>query len=371
MITLKVLDRKTKITATGGSSGSGFGGSVRDGFGNSRTTITHYEGDVVFATDYYPFGNPISWSTPDSSSGRMYSGSGYRYGFNGKEKDNEVQGDGNTCDYGFRIYNPRLGKFLSVDPHASNYPGMSPYSAMGNNPISFIDPDGRDIVYFNTMGQETHRVKSTTEFRTYIQSTATIQHPTKSMSGWKEVPMPNIIQERTQSGENVSGSAYQENDYLIAARTGLFNHTKNNGKLQLYTEKGVAIPKDEASKIPDLDPTLVKSIAIQESHNGTTGVADIMTANNTGDFDPYKSAYGLTKGETMDVNRSLYLGIRFLATKGFRGGITYDKKTGEKTYTFQGWFNAAGNYNGGGVKGYQGYVEEMFNNSRTPTSNDY
>ena len=40
----------------------------------------------------------------------------YRYGFNGKENDNEVKGGGNQQDYGERIYNLRLGRFLSVDP---------------------------------------------------------------------------------------------------------------------------------------------------------------------------------------------------------------------------------------------------------------
>ena len=42
-------------------------------------------------------------------------GSGfYRYGFNGKEFDKEVSGT-TTYDYGFRIYSPALGRFLSVD----------------------------------------------------------------------------------------------------------------------------------------------------------------------------------------------------------------------------------------------------------------
>jgi hypothetical protein len=45
--------------------------------------------------------------------GRSYQGSeDYRYGFNGKEMNNEVSGTGNVYDYGFRIYNPRLGKFF-------------------------------------------------------------------------------------------------------------------------------------------------------------------------------------------------------------------------------------------------------------------
>ena len=75
--------------------------------------------------------------------GRKYqAGSWYRYGFNGKENDNEVKGEGNQQDYGLRIYDPRLGKFLSTDPLTKSYPWYSPYQFAGNNPIKFIDLDG-------------------------------------------------------------------------------------------------------------------------------------------------------------------------------------------------------------------------------------
>jgi len=75
--------------------------------------------------------------------GRKFSGgSQYRYGFNGKENDNEVKGDGNQQDYGMRIYDPRLGRFLSVDPLTKDYPHYTPYSYAGNKPIKFIDLDG-------------------------------------------------------------------------------------------------------------------------------------------------------------------------------------------------------------------------------------
>ena len=55
--------------------------------------------------------------------GRVFMSSvNYRYGFNGKEKDEEtVSGGGPTYDYGFRIYNPGLGRFLSIDPLAKKY----------------------------------------------------------------------------------------------------------------------------------------------------------------------------------------------------------------------------------------------------------
>lgn len=68
----------------------------------------------------------------------------YRYGFNGKENDNEVKGEGNQQDYGLRIYDPRLGRFLSVDPLTKSYPHYTPYSYAGNKPIKFIDLDGAE-----------------------------------------------------------------------------------------------------------------------------------------------------------------------------------------------------------------------------------
>ncbi len=75
--------------------------------------------------------------------GRQFNGNGYRYGFNGKEKDDEgLGGGGSTYDYGFRIYNPSLGKFLSIDPLTKSYPWYTPYQFAGNKPIEAIDLDG-------------------------------------------------------------------------------------------------------------------------------------------------------------------------------------------------------------------------------------
>lgn len=56
--------------------------------------------------------------------------------------DNEVSGNGNSYDYGFRIYNPRIAKFLSVDPLTKSYPWYTPYQFAGNKPIWAIDLDG-------------------------------------------------------------------------------------------------------------------------------------------------------------------------------------------------------------------------------------
>lgn len=78
---------------------------------------------------------------------RKYSTSSlYRYGFNGKENDNDVKGEGVQLDYGFRIYDSRLGKFLSVDPLFKSYPWYTPYQFAGNKPIACIDLDGLEEV---------------------------------------------------------------------------------------------------------------------------------------------------------------------------------------------------------------------------------
>jgi RHS repeat-associated protein len=70
-------------------------------------------------------------------------GESSRFGFNGKEKDaNSEWGDQNHYDYGFRIYNPTIGKFLSTDPLTRDYPWYTPYQFAGNTPIMAIDLDG-------------------------------------------------------------------------------------------------------------------------------------------------------------------------------------------------------------------------------------
>jgi RHS repeat-associated protein len=87
--------------------------------------------------------------------GRKFdAGSGYRYGFNGKENDNEVKGEGNQQDYGMRIYDPRLGRFLSVDPITRQYPELTPYQFTSNSPIACIDFDGEEKVWFMTRSYE-------------------------------------------------------------------------------------------------------------------------------------------------------------------------------------------------------------------------
>jgi RHS repeat-associated protein len=96
--------------------------------------------DLDFCCYYYAFG----WEMP----GRKYNTGNYRHGFNGKENDREW-GDQLIQDYGFRLYNPAIGKFLSVDPLAPDYPELTPYQFASNTPIWAIDLDGLEAFFIH------------------------------------------------------------------------------------------------------------------------------------------------------------------------------------------------------------------------------
>jgi RHS repeat-associated protein len=116
---------------------------------------------------YYPFGMTMP--------GRKFSSSSlYRYGFNGKENDNEVKGEGNQQDYALRIYDPRLGRFLSVDPLTKEYPWNSTYAFAENDVIRCIDLEGAEkhvqTFYFAiSSGQTVSKVVS----NDYVQAKGT------------------------------------------------------------------------------------------------------------------------------------------------------------------------------------------------------
>ncbi|MFO0447579.1 MAG: RHS repeat domain-containing protein [Pseudomonadota bacterium] len=65
-----------------------------------------------------------------------------RYGFNGKEDDFEIKGNGNGYDFGSRFYDARLGRWLSVDIFRHLAPDITPYRMLFNSPIRFVDKDG-------------------------------------------------------------------------------------------------------------------------------------------------------------------------------------------------------------------------------------
>jgi RHS repeat-associated protein len=56
--------------------------------------------------------------------------------------DAEIYGNGNAYNFGARIYDNRIARWMSLDPAAKEYPEFSDYIFVANSPLSFIDPTG-------------------------------------------------------------------------------------------------------------------------------------------------------------------------------------------------------------------------------------
>ncbi len=92
--------------------------------------------DVGLALDYLPFGQIMPNRHGEENS--------YKYGFNGKEKLDELHDNSaDSYDFGARMYDARIGRFLSLDPLKQQYSGNSAYSYAQNSPIFLIDFGGK------------------------------------------------------------------------------------------------------------------------------------------------------------------------------------------------------------------------------------
>lgn len=92
---------------------------------------------------YEPFGSLLP--------GRNYSSSSYRFGFQGQEKDDEMHGaTGTSYAFEYRMHDPRVGRFLSIDPLASKYPHNSPYAFSENRVLDRIELEGLESIHLQT-----------------------------------------------------------------------------------------------------------------------------------------------------------------------------------------------------------------------------
>lgn len=110
------------------------------------------QADVVTATDYYPFGMPM----PNRAVGNR----AYSYGFQGMECNDDMYADDNAYNTDFRQYDPRVGRWLSVDPKADKYYDLTPYNAFLNNPENRTDAKGDDPPYTLAQYREEHGINA-------------------------------------------------------------------------------------------------------------------------------------------------------------------------------------------------------------------
>jgi len=98
--------------------------------------------EIVQENNYYPFG------LTHKGYNTTVNGVDNKYKYNGKELQDESIGENqlNWYDYGFRNYDPILGRWMNIDPLAEKFISESPYAYVNNDPMGYADFDGKDYI---------------------------------------------------------------------------------------------------------------------------------------------------------------------------------------------------------------------------------
>jgi len=190
---------------------------------------------------------------------RSFNSSEYKYGFNGKEKDDELKGEGNSYDFEARIYDPRVGRFLSIDPRFSDFVHLSPYAYATDNPVYFVDKDGEGALgeFFNNLFNKAKKafirkvkeevVEATIEFAQLIVMDIKVEYEEK-----KEELAENNKEQKVSLKFSVPVGLFVEEDVEIAGeKEGFLLEILSTDLFSV--EYGVKMSKDGLETIVDFD----------------------------------------------------------------------------------------------------------------------
>jgi len=180
--------------------------------------VEHYTSSVLEENHYYPFGLTISGQAGGNTTGQPYK-------YNGKELEKSFGLE--MYDYGARMYNSQIGRWNGIDPLADKFHFLSPYVYVANNPIIFLDPDGRDIYRHD---------KKTGELILEIKNNDKVDKIGKFKKKGDNYVMKNenkIVVDNISKGILKNGINFQENDNVIAV------NGKNEDGTSQPTEKDI------------------------------------------------------------------------------------------------------------------------------------
>ena len=217
----------------------------------SSSYITNLDGEVVQHIEYVPFGEVFVeernniWNTP--------------YLFNAKEFDEET----GLYYYGARYYEPRLCLWISVDIEQENHPNISTYTYCLNNPIIFIDPDGKGI--WTKIGKAVIKVgskvarnglKALSQTATYTNAFSDVVNETNTLTSEKASKWDKLKAGVSLASELLPISINDVKDVYKFAKNGkrLFTSSKNIAK-KIRPNSGIAPPhggKEHNKKIDNL-----------------------------------------------------------------------------------------------------------------------
>jgi RHS repeat-associated protein len=199
---------------------------LKDHLGNNRI-VMNASGTAVQMTNYYPSGVTMAGSDVQTNPSIQ------PYKFGNKELDRTNGMD--FYDFEARVFDPTLMRFLSPDPLAEKYYSVSPYVYCLNNPVRYVDLDGKDIKLFNIVKYDNNG-NPTMGYSGKVSA--------KTESALKD--LINTIEERSyfaqyaQKGDVVGGYTFQEDGKLNNVTLTLVDYSmdKENGNVALLPGSG-------------------------------------------------------------------------------------------------------------------------------------
>lgn len=243
----------------------------KDHLGNVRLNYGRDSDGVLFtedSNDYYPFG--LNFINPPVRGGtaQVYNPSAtYKnYKYNGKE----LQETG-MYDYGARMYMPDIGRWGVVDEKSEKYRRWTPYAYAIDNPIMYVDPDGRDIIFVQVLNENKQAHFKYHKGNFYkLNGDGTLG---KKYDGRKDHVSPNL--------------------FKIAQSYRKIEHSNNdNLKNRLHTLEN----SDKKHYIFDPQPTN-KDTGVQPTSNGTQTIYNFSKEEN----DKYKKMEGVSNSDLGEV----------------------------------------------------------------------